>query len=481
MGIRYVLYENTLNNYGNDYRAIKSKDDISVEENTDALPMFYITDQQTKGLKFDNQDKENPFPSQSRVISSMLGLGTELNGTENYFSKLPEENVSEPVLKNCTAEQRGEGYTGYNKTDTAKDTTLTFTVTAANSEEIFLWLPVPTTSYRRKVNIWVRRGTKPQTFMGVLMDGDNYRPIELGRFEPGEEFTLIVTMLDDTLFYKDFGLYTIDRDKYQPAINAIHEMNANTTMTMKSKSDFTVKTDSAKASLLWTSISYERGWSVTVDGKKLDLTSKNPDIKPIWNDTLLAVPLTAGAHTVRLSFAPAYYPQAIFISVFGLSLFGLLCAICAPNNPKRKDPLDADGDDDDDSDIPEPDTDNDDNSTDDADTTDTADTAETTDETVTETVIETVVTDTVITDTETGETLAEEVITETEIVEPVTDTPDEPVAEETPVSEEETPVSESVSDEDKPVVSLKKKQNNPITKDYPKPSGKSKKTKKDKK
>ena len=48
--------------------------------------------------------------------------------------------------------------------------------------------------------------------------------------------------------------------------------------------------------LLYTSIPYEEGWSVKVDGE--------PVQREAFAGTMLAIPVTAGSHSIELSTAP---------------------------------------------------------------------------------------------------------------------------------------------------------------------------------
>ena len=65
---------------------------------------------------------------------------------------------------------------------------------------------------------------------------------------------------------------------------------------------------------MMTSIPYEKGWSVKVDGVKQDIIA----IK----DALVGVELTAGEHTIELSYIPAGFIAGTAISV--ISLAGLI-------------------------------------------------------------------------------------------------------------------------------------------------------------
>lgn len=81
------------------------------------------------------------------------------------------------------------------------------------------------------------------------------------------------------------------------------------------KGNITVKKDN----LMYTSIPYEKGWKVYVDGKKAD-------IKLIF-DAFIGVELTEGEHEIELVYSPGHVYLALVISLMGIGVFGLLCAL----------------------------------------------------------------------------------------------------------------------------------------------------------
>lgn len=73
----------------------------------------------------------------------------------------------------------------------------------------------------------------------------------------------------------------------------------------------------AEGGVFLTSIPYEKGWTLKVDGKE-------QEIEPLA-DALLAVPMKAGQHTVELTYCPDGLKQGILVSLCGI---GILLALC---------------------------------------------------------------------------------------------------------------------------------------------------------
>lgn len=69
--------------------------------------------------------------------------------------------------------------------------------------------------------------------------------------------------------------------------------------------------------VLFSSIIYEKGWSVSVDGQKVDTSA--------FKDAFVSIPLTAGTHEVVFSYTPYGYPIGIAISLASVAVFVLIC------------------------------------------------------------------------------------------------------------------------------------------------------------
>lgn len=68
--------------------------------------------------------------------------------------------------------------------------------------------------------------------------------------------------------------------------------------------------------LMYTSIPYEKGWTVYVDSQEVEAYT--------FADTMLAIPLNAGEHTIELTYSPDGLKEGLLISLVSLSCFLLL-------------------------------------------------------------------------------------------------------------------------------------------------------------
>lgn len=68
--------------------------------------------------------------------------------------------------------------------------------------------------------------------------------------------------------------------------------------------------------MMYTSIPYDGGWTVYVDGKKAEVTS--------LKDALMCVPLSAGKHDIKMTYCPPGFITGSIITVSALALFVLI-------------------------------------------------------------------------------------------------------------------------------------------------------------
>ena len=115
--------------------------------------------------------------------------------------------------------------------------------------------------------------------------------------------------------------YTLDRDAFE---YAFEKLGANPQLAIDE--GFTddhmtgTITTAEQDQMILTTIPYDKGWNVTVDGKPVEIYETL--------DALVAFDIEeAGEHSIELRYMPKIYKVSFAISVTGLVLFVLLCII----------------------------------------------------------------------------------------------------------------------------------------------------------
>lgn len=136
---------------------------------------------------------------------------------------------------------------------------------------------------------------------------------DLGHCPEGTTITLTGTGEDNIKLYT-FGLELENFKEFHRIINQeelvvdnYDDTHVNATITVK------------KDSLLFTSIIYEKGWSVTVDGQPVDTTA--------FKNAFISIPLTAGTHEIKLSYIPYGLPIGILISAISLGALSTIMIV----------------------------------------------------------------------------------------------------------------------------------------------------------
>lgn len=150
-------------------------------------------------------------------------------------------------------------------------------------------------------------GVEASTFNGVK----HKYIMDLGYCKAGTTINFAATGQSSLHAY----VYGLNIDNFEQ----YHEIMMNQSMELESYDDTHVKgtVTAEEDMLLFTSIIYEKGWTAKVDGKKVDVLP--------FKDAFVSIPISAGTHTIELSYSPYGYSVGILISLLSLSIFVAIC------------------------------------------------------------------------------------------------------------------------------------------------------------
>ena len=144
----------------------------------------------------------------------------------------------------------------------------------------------------------------------------------LGRLAAGDEI-MLVYFVDpgwQGSFYADVEM--MDDIAYQRGLAELADEPWELTEVTDTK--LTGSVTARKDGLFYTSVPYEPGWTATVDGEEVELAAtfdpSNPSVK--LTDAVISFPLSAGTHTVTLSYSTPGLTAGCLLSVAALLLFG---------------------------------------------------------------------------------------------------------------------------------------------------------------
>ncbi len=158
----------------------------------------------------------------------------------------------------------------------------------------------------------------------ITRDGNDYTQYtdepyiyDLGIVTPEEEIVVVITIEDSDYGYIDFYPYYVNDDKLNEGYEILKSRQLNVTSFEETKITGTV---SAKEdNLFFTSIPYDKGWTVKVDGVEI-----SEDDYIALQDAYLCFNIPAGEHEIEISFMP----QGLLLGA-GVSALTVIALIAA--------------------------------------------------------------------------------------------------------------------------------------------------------
>lgn len=262
-------------------------------EYNNTLPLGFLIN--SSSIAKMNSEAGDPFTMQNNFVTSAV------NGGQMIFHRLKTDGTNSITAQynleeNDTANKSGtKVYDVYFYCETSAET-LTATVSNGSIQDKSFVSSSVTTSTSK-------------TF-----DSANQNYIcHLGNVPEGA--TISISASDNTAISAMYA-YAFDETAWEYDYNLLNANPYQVTSFSDTKIEGTLTTD--KGNLLYTSIPYDKGWSVYVDGQKANTTA-------ICKGALTGVMVTAGTHQITFKYTPRGFFQGIIISIISLLiLLGLI-------------------------------------------------------------------------------------------------------------------------------------------------------------
>ncbi len=267
------------------------KDIFAVYENPYAMPLGFMSDEAILDITLGLDD---PFANQNRILSAMIS-----DEYVEYFKEIPVKRV---VPENAVKTSYGV-HTKYVPEVQGRNSHIEFFIEAPNSNMLYFYMP---SSYEREVNLWLNKD-----FLDYYFEQGKMAIETLGRFTAGEEISLIATITEkkNEVLYKDVQFRYLDEELFHEALDTI---KAGGTLELDSWSEDHIKgsINAQRDGIMFTTISWEPGWTIKVDGVKTEPVQ-------VCN-ALIGVPLTAGQHEIEMTFFPEGLSVGIICTISGI-------------------------------------------------------------------------------------------------------------------------------------------------------------------
>ncbi len=342
LGIKYVLTDDP-SDVPSEYGCIiKNFDPTSANPddakkiyaymNKYALPMLYGVSDGIKEYDWNAVDEEGKVIDYSapdilnKIVSAMLGYDVEIYKpveiTNTNTSGVREAYADGYTHKKYAVNGSEKGYVEY-------------TFTMEETRDLYIHFP---SKYPRDTTLRVKdvdpAGGSSGTYVskGSYMTNETHSILLIGEYEKGHEVTVQLNMkADDLYFYADQDyIFYFDTEAFESAmeelskskikVNSFDDSHIKGTMNI-AQGDTTV----------FTSIPYDEGWTVKVDGEKVELEKSL--------DSLLCFTVSEGEHTVEMSYVPQGFVIGAVACVFGITVLIVLGIFDFKKRKKRKDEI----------------------------------------------------------------------------------------------------------------------------------------------
>ncbi len=292
--IKYLLLNEEINYYNKIDSYKTNTDNIYVYQNQYNLPLGFMVNDKLKTLEL----KElKPFENQNDILKAMTGRDVDVflenkNVTYNLNNVKLKENSKKPLT--------------YNIINSNYAASIKYKVKVEHGGLLYAYV---SSDYNKKVDIKVNGKSIIDT-----SDQNDYRYniLELGEYNVDDEIDFEIILLDSSIKFNDAVFYTLDKDNFEKQIEILQ--NHNSLNIEKFNIDYikgsvNVENDNE---ILYTSIPLDKGWTVKVDGKKVDKTE-------IFN-SLIGIELSKGKHVIEFNYIPRGLYAGGFVSIVSLFL-----------------------------------------------------------------------------------------------------------------------------------------------------------------
>ena len=245
-------------------------------------------------------ENHQPIQNQNKIVQAMGAT------SENYLAVL---GANEMKLDNMEVVDPSKPET-YKRIDSSKPGTITYHLVPQSAEDY--WVAIPQIlSHTDKNKIRVMLNGKNYEFQDKFQQ---MQFIQIAHNSVGQPTDLTIE-IDSDNEYNLSGL-RLARSNAALANRIIQERQLQgIKLTHWDNRSFKGTVNITDGSTwMMTSIPYEKGWTVKVDGKVVE-TAK------VW-DSLLAYKITPGEHTIEMSYLPDGFVVGFLISILSTSLYG---------------------------------------------------------------------------------------------------------------------------------------------------------------
>ncbi len=312
LGIKYIIADKDLSHH---HKELFTEGDYTVYLNEHALSLAYGVTPAIVDMNM--EDCEDPFERVNQLLSAMLGEDVEVyTPVESFNTSMV--NMEESYIA---------GHMKYTAVDSNREATVYYEFIAPmNGAEYYLYVP---SDYPREMKVKVN-GADNGTFYG----NETTRIVSVGSdFKAGDTIKLGLSLVKPETYIKDekLCLYYIDYTVYDYAISRLKEVQFNIESYTEDSFYGTIFAPTDIQTIL-TTIPYDEGWKITVDGKEIKYFET-------LDSLITFVIAEPGKHEVVMEYRPESYSAGMTCTIVCTILFLLICLLDLITRKKLNKPM----------------------------------------------------------------------------------------------------------------------------------------------
>lgn len=321
--LKYLLNNETPNVLSAPYyKSVAQNDTFEAFRNEYYLPIAYCVNEDIAAWATEDyisnwklETSEDPFQLQGEFFNLATGFG-------NPFERLDVSYITYSNIKPFTEDISATSFY-FQKENSDADASTTFYVNTEKEGNVYLAFDV-TGSNSKYVSI--------NSSIGVITHSvEQECVLDLGRYNENETISITIPYEAASGTVKIF-LYTINDEVFKDGYELLSEGQILTEKFEDNYIKGTVVT--RNDGILYTSIPYDKGWSVYIDGSKVN----EEDIHKI-GQAMLGVNISRGSHIVEFKYDAPGLKIGIIISIFTLLILILLTLCIRFRRKNRKKPI----------------------------------------------------------------------------------------------------------------------------------------------
>ena len=303
MNIKYVIAED-VNTVSPLYEEVLRDEEntLSVYENPHVLSLAFGVSPDAADFLFDDTRFDSPFVRMNYLITALLG-------EDEVVEIFREAHLTDTKYTNCTTSSVA-GHRKIVPKDSSTSATVRYTVHIDSEDLLYCYIP---SDYPREVELKVNNIS-----VGRHMGNETHAIKLLGFYNAGDDITVSATLKDKDLYIATGAsyFYYFDEELYLDAMARLS--NSPFTIESYTEDSFTGTLHVEEGQeLIYTSIPYDAGWVVTVDGAVVETEE--------IAGALLAFRTTAGDHTLEMKYRPDCVKYGTYLCLTGLVAFAAIC------------------------------------------------------------------------------------------------------------------------------------------------------------